>query len=766
MRSSRPLTSQARRIRHRRSYVRFSLYTLALAHCLLAAVARADVHVDGVFDEEEWKDAVHCGDWRRTEPFALDAPRYGNDLRIVATKAGLAAGFTLDQPASERRMKPRTPRDATNLTGESVSLIVDFDATGQIGYEFAVGLGGGVRDGTVINQNGFDRDWDGVWQRAVRETADQWFVEILIPWATVSMRDGSHDKLRRIGVYASRYLFDRGERYACPGLSEKNAVFLSDFRRIEIEQQRAAASFDFVPYATAVSDQVNNDTAFKAGADITWKPSPDFWLSAALNPDFGQVESDELVVNFAAIETFYTDKRPFFTENQGVFDLRTPANGQLVYTRRVGGAADGLGPGSTDIDAALKVTGAAGSFTYGALVAQEDDYGQGVGRLFSAARLAWLSERGRIGHLATWTDHPMLDRDALLNAIDYEFKPDDWWRFSGQVIRSDIETAGVRTDGYESWLQVDLNRSSPLTHSIKLLYIDDRFDMNDLGYMERNSLRQAEWETNRRIAASGAGERISGETQRLYLLYKENENGERLQPRLQVSRDVQYTSAWRTYEELRFLPGGVDDLISRGNGPVDLDSRASAYIDSTSPRVGNWVFIYGAYLFQQGVKDYSGWLSLGTTWYPHENLTLSFLTRPEWSDDWLLWQQDNLFGSFGSKRVDLDFRVDWIPSPRHELRLKLQWIGLRAKPHAAYRSDADGELRRSTGPLSPFTVNNVGLQIRYRYEIAPLSDLFLVYGRGGYQQINDDERNVGELFRDIPDVRDSDQFLIKVRFRL
>jgi hypothetical protein len=128
--------------------------------------------------------------------------------------------------------------------------------------------------------------------------------------------------------------------------------------------------------------------------------------------------------------------------------------------------------------------------------------------------------------------------------------------------------------------------------------------------------------------------------------------------------------------------------------------------------------------------------------------------------------------------MDLDFHLDGIPSPRHELRLKLQWIGLQATPRAAYRSDPSGELRRveDTAATSrtrvdgdgvvPFTVNNLGLQIRYRFEFAPLSDLFLVYARGGYDQLSEDRSTVGNLFRAIPEVRDSDQFLIKVRFRL
>ncbi len=73
---------------------------------------------------------------------------------------------------------------------------------------------------------------------------------------------------------------------------------------------------------------------------------------------------------------------------------------------------------------------------------------------------------------------------------------------------------------------------------------------------------------------------------------------------------MQYRSAWLAYQELRVITGGVDDLISRGNGPVQLETRYSLYADFTSPRVGNWQYLVGAYVFQQGVQDYSGRLQL------------------------------------------------------------------------------------------------------------------------------------------------------------
>ena len=745
---------------------------------LLAVVvpARGAIVVDGNIDEPEWANAIRCDDWRRTLPLLRDDPRYGNEVRILSTERGLAAAFIIDQPPQERRMKPRTPRDATAFTGDSVALIVDFDATAQVGYEFAVALGGGVRDGLVTNQNKFDRDWDATWEHAVRESDEQWFVELLVPWSSISMRNSAADT-HTIGVYAARYLFERGERYACPGISNESEVFLSDFRRVSISQYDAAQTFDFVPYATARTDMVNDHTQFKAGADINWKISPGLSLAATLNPDFGQVESDELVVDFSAIETVFTDKRPFFTENQGIFDLRTPANGQLIYTRRVGAAPDDLSAGSSDIDVAVKLTGTARSLVYGAFLAEESDYQDDIGRLFAATRIALPLEHARIGYLGTWTDRPFLDRDALVNAIDYELTPNDWWRVSGQVVRTDIGHAGLDiqafgvqqsppdTSGYEAWLQTDFNRSAPLTHTLKLLYIDDRFDLNDLGYMERNSLRQVEWETNRRVGGAREG-RVNGETQRLYAYYRENAEGQRLQSRLQLSRTVQYASNWSAYEELRYVTSGVDDLISRNNGPVQFDDRGSAYFDTTSPRFGDWQVTFGGYLYQQGVEDYSARLELLTSWFPTENLTLRLDLLPYYFEDWLLWEGGNLFGSYRGERMDFDLRADWIPAPRHELRVKWQWIGIDAEPRTAYRTDAAGNLFVVAQPLAPFTVNSLGLQIRYRYEIGPLSELFLVYARGGFDLLREDERSVGDLFRDVSDVRDADQFMVKVRYRL
>ena len=61
-------------------------------------------------------------------------------------------------------------------------------------------------------------------------------------------------------------------------------------------------------------------------------------------------------------------------------------------------------------------------------------------------------------------------------------------------------------------------------------------------------------------------------------------------------------------------------------------------------------------------------------------------------------------------------------------------------------------------------MRNLGFQIRYRYELAPLSYLYVVYGRGGFDQEPTDE-GAGGLLRDSFQLRDDEQLLVKLSYR-
>ena len=51
----------------------------------------------------------------------------------------------------------------------------------------------------------------------------------------------------------------------------------------------------------------------------------------------------------------------------------------------------------------------------------------------------------------------------------------------------------------------------------------------------------------------------------------------------------------------------------------------------------------------------------------------------------------------------------------------------------------------TSDPVDDFSVETLGVQLRYRYEFEPLSYLYVVYGRGGYQQDPVDEDTGGKV---------------------
>ena len=154
---------------------------------------------------------------------------------------------------------------------------------------------------------------------------------------------------------------------------------------------------ELMPYVVARSHRLNsgnpnspfydpNRSDVRIGGDVKYRVTNAFTLSAAVNPDFGQVEVDPAVVNLSAYETFFSERRPFFVEGSDVFNFGTPGCNincglglALFYSRRIGrvpqGAtlAYGLGeyvelPDNTTILGAAKLTGRTeNGFTFGVL---------------------------------------------------------------------------------------------------------------------------------------------------------------------------------------------------------------------------------------------------------------------------------------------------------------------------------------------------------------------------------------------------------------
>ena len=147
---------------------------------------------------------------------------------------------------------------------------------------------------------------------------------------------------RTIGIFAQRNVAHADERYAWPPLPWTKPQFLSEFQPLALRDVSPRQQYSATPYVSASYDGLGGGGIEpKAGVDVLWRPSSNLQVAATLNPDFGNVEADDVVVNLSNYETFFPEKRLFFQEGQEVFTTsrRMSDDVKLLHTRRIGAPA-------------------------------------------------------------------------------------------------------------------------------------------------------------------------------------------------------------------------------------------------------------------------------------------------------------------------------------------------------------------------------------------------------------------------------------------
>ncbi|MBD3646434.1 MAG: hypothetical protein HUJ31_03035, partial [Pseudomonadales bacterium] len=305
----------------------------------------ARIRIDGRLDEPLWQKLPAYDEFVVIEPDTLADVPHETRVRLFYTAKGLYVGIDMDQPVSTL-VKRLSGRDERGLTRDSINLTLDTSGEGRYGYWFGVALGDSLLDGTVLPERQFSSDWDGAWDGASEETESGWSAEFFIPWGTVAMpRTGV---VRRIGLYMSRKVAYTDERWGWPGLPSTKPKFISALQSLEVRNIAPKQQYSVYPFTAISHDRIDDEVRYRVGADFFWRPSTNFQLTATVNPDFGNVESDDAVINLSATETFFPEKRLFFLEGQEVFfaspraDTRGGGIGNrgapvtMVNTRRIG----------------------------------------------------------------------------------------------------------------------------------------------------------------------------------------------------------------------------------------------------------------------------------------------------------------------------------------------------------------------------------------------------------------------------------------------
>lgn len=126
----------------------------------------------------------------------------------------------------------------------------------------------------------------------------------------------------------------------------------------------------------------------------------------------------------------------------------------------------------------------------------------------------------------------------------------------------------------------------------------------------------------------------------------------------------------------------------------------------------------------QGVSGWTRQISFSRTWYVNETLSAGLELNYTQSDDWLVWTGGDALARYRRNELSTLLNVNWFPVARHELRFKLQWVGLGATLKNSYRIGGDGSLDdRREGLASQFnrawsqkTADQLFVKLRYRFK--------------------------------------------------
>ncbi len=766
-----------------------SLFPFLLGLIFLAPQLNAlDISVDGFLDETEWSNAREVTKFYESMPFSLAEPKHFQKVLVLEDENGMYFGFINLQPKDTIRAN-KHERDDEMANADRSGVTIDFDGDGLTAYSFSISAGGSIADGTYRNENDANYDWDADWDSATSIDDDGWYAEMFIPWSIAPMKSQKGDK-RTVKLAFWRMVIGEFRVNTSIKGNPRQEKFMSLFNEMEFNNN-SVSKIDFFPYINITEDRVLGKTETKAGAEVFWKIDSGKQLNVALNPDFGQVESDELVVNFTSSETFYSDKRPFFSENHSMFDVKGYRFFYVINTRRIGAAPDyncskysgslkslceSSQVGITDIDYAVRYTQQGESVSFGFLSASEADEPFSQGRDFYSVRSVKNGDNFSIGYLGTYTDRPVLDRNADVHSIDAIYRPTNKLRLETIFLTTNVDQGidETETSGEAFRFRITASPRKGRWHDFGIFFFDEDTDMSDMGYQMNN---------NWFFAGGQNGLKFTDFDESSVLLSSEYEYGGGYEANADLNKSASFVHLTykSTFKNTSFMEFGnfhrsasKDYWTTRGNIDAPYIKKPENYGTMLQYKGPSKDFFN--YFLEVKREKGTQWgfsaLGFATTYTanvdisPKDNLKFSLMHQHSEEASWLNWVQDNLLAIYKEKKQRTTVAsLNWFGGDKHELRMKAQMVAFTSRNPTAYLGDAYGGLNPVEMTLPPFTLSDLAFQIRYRYEILPLAYLYVVYSKGGRIVEYDEEDSLGELYKRPWNDPQADTFTVKVRYR-
>ena len=744
------------------------------------SIKAESIIVDGVLDEPEWANAFSKNEFYQTSPFNLERTKDETLAYIFSNKDGIYVGFVNKQSNSSMLSK-KTLRDEMTSLSDKNSINIDFDGDGNKAYILAVNLGDSLFDAIKIKTGDFKTDWDGDWIAKTKRYDGYWVSEFYLPWNLVLMNQPPGNK-RTIKYSFLRYKANEQIWVSSSGSMASRPDYFEKLDSLEIANY-TKSKLNYFPYISTNQNSVTKFDDNKVGAEIFYNSGTGKQINATLNPDFGQAESDDVVINFSAQETFYSEKRAFFNENQSLFNINNYDRYSVMNTRRIGSApsyecaqennsdeCEEAKKNYSDIDYALRYSQKTGKTEMGFFTARENDEPFSVGRNFYAIRSRTNLGSKTLGYMLTHVDDSFNNSTATVNVIDYVNVKSNQLTYFTDLLFSEKDNDSKF--GYRSQFNYQPSNFSYVSGSV--LYFDKNFQLNDFGYLKR-----ADWI---HVGLGGGFKQINFAEQSAInqidmsvdFNYDSDTKGNSNPIRIDQKNEITFKDTSKLKFDFGIKTSGKNTTITRKNPDfpfIKINSKKNITLDFEAVNYNFWTYDWRI-SFEKGDKYDSfnsdgykrEFYKIAGSYFPNDNLKINLGYRVRKENEWLIWTEDNKFGLYDSEQNTVSIGLNWFRGIKHEIRLKSQFVALQADNPRSLISDTSGYLYDSDDLVKPFTQGVVSFQIRYKYELAPLSYLYLVYSKGGRNYDDDENLSRSEIFEQ-PWNNPSDE-VYSIKFRL
>lgn len=298
--------------------------------------------IDGRIDDPVWRVAIPLSDLVQQRPLEGAPPTERTEVYLVYDQDALYVGARMHRQRPQEISRTVTRRDGF---GNAERLVVTLDP--QLDRRTGVGFGvsvAGVRSDFRHTQDdemrGRESQFDPVWEAAAASDSLGWTAEMRIPFSQLRF---PAQEVQRWGLQIDRWMPDKNEDLQWIMIPPRETGYISRFGTLEgLEGIKSVRPVELVPYvagdatrrASASSNNpLNHPYDGRLGLDAKFGVGSSLTVDATVNPDFGQVEADPAEVNLSAFETFFDERRPFFTEGS---EMIRGAGAQYFYSRRIG----------------------------------------------------------------------------------------------------------------------------------------------------------------------------------------------------------------------------------------------------------------------------------------------------------------------------------------------------------------------------------------------------------------------------------------------